>query len=195
VIIAQGHDHVLTLPVSIGPLILRVALLATVPAIAAFTMLRGFVPEPRRTATAMVAVSAAAAILLELMLAADLDLPAQGVVLLLALAAAPPALLLTKDERTPIAGISRKAAPWIVAALAVAALVMFGRAWLADTVRPAALHAAVVLALTGLSWFTLCQPRRPIRAVWLLLWVEATVLAMAMLAGTAHAIVLQPLEP
>jgi hypothetical protein len=191
VVITQGHDHVLTVPVGFGPLVLRIALLTVVPMIAGFTMLRGFVPEAGRAATASVAAAAAGAIVLELMLATGLDLPPQVVVLLLALAAVPPILLVKDKAATPVA----RAAPWVTSAVAIAALMMFGRAWLTTTDRLTALHTAVVLALTAVSWFTLCLPGRQTRLIWLLLWAEVAVLAMAMLAGAAHAIVLRPVTP
>ncbi|MBE1461921.1 DUF6239 family natural product biosynthesis protein [Kibdelosporangium phytohabitans] len=190
----QGHDHVLTVPVSIGPLILRVALLTAVPAIAGFAVLRGFVPETGRAATAMVAASAVGAIVLELMLSAGLALPPQLVVLLLALSSAPLWLVLSRDERkAKVVAFGRACAPWIVVAAAVAAFVAFGRAW---PVRPPSeplMHTAIVFALTGLSWFTVCRPAGagPARVA---LRVVATALALAALAGTAYAITARPLE-
>ncbi|ONI90350.1 hypothetical protein ALI144C_03115 [Actinosynnema sp. ALI-1.44] len=184
----------LTVPVSIGPLILRVALLAAVPAIAGFAVLRGFVPEPGRAATATIAASAVGAIVLELMLSAGLALPPQVVVLLLALAAAPLWLILGRDERKArVVAFGRMAAPWIVTAAAVTAFVAFGRAWPPREASESLLHTAIVFALTGLSWFTVCRPTGPGLAS-VALRVVATTLALAVLAGTAYAITVRPLE-
>src|ERR1043165_8138810 len=70
---------------------------------------------------------------------------------------------------------------------------MGGPGWIGD--RPpdrlaVVLYTGVVLALAGLSWFTLCEPRsRPVRTM---VGVTATTLALAMTAGAAHATVLRP---
>jgi hypothetical protein len=187
------HDHVVTAPVSIGPLILRIALLAAVPAIAAFAVLRAFLPEPTRTGAALVAGAAAGTVMLELMLSDGLDIPPQAVVLVLAGLAVPLFLILSRDERfTTAIARARTFAPWVVSVAAALAFVEFARVWL-DNGKPALLHTAVVLALVGLSWFTVCRPRH--RAARILIRIEAGVLATAVLAGSAQAMVLRPPSP
>nr|CTQ88618.1 hypothetical protein [Kibdelosporangium sp. MJ126-NF4] len=193
--IAQGHDHVLTVPVSIGPLVLRIALLAAVAAIAGFAVLRGFVPESSRAATALVAASAVGAVVLELMLSAGLALPSQVVVLLLGFSGVPLWLILTGDERVArFVAWGQTAAPWVVAAMAAAAFVTCGWALLSGSLPPAVLHTAIVFALTGLSWFTLCRPATTGTA-WVAVRVVASVLAMAAMVGTAYTNATRPPEP
>jgi hypothetical protein len=178
------HDHVLRVPVSIGPMIIRIGLLVAVPAVAGFAMLRGFLPDPTRRTVVWVAGLAAAGVLLELMLAGGLDLPAQAVPLLLAGLAAPIFLMLSGDPRF---GRVHRLAPWVFAPTGAFALVEFGRAVLGGG-NPAVLPTGIVLALMGLSWFALCAPGGRLATV--AARIEAALLANAALAGSAYAIVL-----
>jgi hypothetical protein len=187
--LAQGHDHTLSVGITIGPLVLRVALLAAVPVVAGFAMLRAVVPESRRT-TATVAGCSAAMVVLTLMLAGGTDIPAQAVVVVLAALAGPLVVILKRVERL------RAFAPWVLTVAGVGAAVEFGRAWLvplaADDV-PVVLYTGVVLALVGLSWFTVCVPRRRLFRV--VTHVQAVVLALALVGGTAQATVLRLAGP
>ncbi|MGH3876896.1 MAG: DUF6239 family natural product biosynthesis protein, partial [Actinophytocola sp.] len=194
--VGGGHDHVLTVGFSIGPTLLRVVLLAAVPLVAGFVLLRGFLAEPdRRTTAAVVGVAGAAAVI-ELLVSGGLRLPAQVVPLLLAGLAVPMYVLLSRDPRfAPLVEILRRVAPWLFAACACLALVEFARAWLSagpDGALPG-LHTGVVLALVGLAWFAVARPRA--RATTVGVRVAASVVALALTAGTAHAVVLRPADP
>lgn len=137
----MGHDHVLTIPISIGPLILKVGLLATILAVTGFALVRAFLADASRTEAAVVSSSAAAALLLQLMLAPPVGLPSQIVVLLLATATLPPILILV-GENTVVRRM-RVAAPWIFSTLALpAAGLSFGYPTI-----------SVLAGLGGLSWF------------------------------------------
>ncbi|WP_158885700.1 DUF6239 family natural product biosynthesis protein [Amycolatopsis anabasis] len=179
-----GHDHVLSVPVSIGPLVLRIALLSAVPVVAGFAIMRVFQLESSRATKFGVAAVAGIAVVLELLLAGGLDLPEQAVVPLLAALAGPLYLLRSQDPRFRVAvGRTRRAAPWVVSVTAVAAAVEFGRAWFGGRESNAALlHTGIVLALVALSWFVLCQPRS--RAVRVLVRGQAVVLAVAITGVT-----------
>lgn len=187
-----GHGHELSVPISIGPVILRVALLAAVPALAAFAMLRAFLPAPGRAATALVTGTAAASVLLVLMLAEGVDMPRQAVLLVLVALAAPVFVVLSRDERfTTVRARVRALAPWVVSLSAALAFVEFGRAWLGAgdaATRQAMLHTGVVLALIGLSWFAVLEPGTRWRTV--VVRVEAALLGNAALAASAYGIVL-----
>lgn len=186
-----GHGHVLDVGVSIGPLVLRVALLAVVPAVAGFALLRGFLAEPGRRVPAAVIACACGAAVLELMLSGGLNLSERWVPLLLALLVLPLYLALSRDPRfTPAVGAARRFAPWVFWPVAVLAVDQFARAWLAG-VAPARmetlLHTGVVLALVALAWFAVVRTRS-------LLWtvgvrLGAAALAMALIAGAAQATV------
>ena len=186
---AAQHDHTLNLPVSIGPLVLRVGLLVAVPAVAAFAMLRGFLSEPSRRTAAVVAGSAATAVLFEFMLADGMDFPRQVVVLVLAALAAPLVVILSRDPRHAAArGRARACAPWMVTLSAGFALVEFVRAVLGAGELTVLLPTAVVLALVGLSWFTVCGVRG--RVTGPLVLIEAALLGNAVLAASAYALML-----
>lgn len=190
---AQGHDHTLSIGVSIGPLVLRVALLATVPAVAGFAMLRGVLPPQSRRTTALVAGGAGAMVVLTLLLAGGIDFPDQLVVLVLAATAAPLFPILSRDSRSgPAARGIRALAPWMLSLAGIAALVEFGRAWLGhwDTkALTVVLYTGVTLALVSLSWFTVCQPRR--RLFRMVVQGQAVVLAIVLVGGAAQATVLR----
>jgi hypothetical protein len=186
-----GHDHVLSVGVSIGPLVLRVVLLAAIPAVAGFALLRGFLAEPGRLPVATVVGVAGGAAVLELLLSGGLNLPRATVPLLLALLAAPLYLVLSRDPRFATAvGRARRFAPWVFWPAAALATVEFGRAWFAEGRTATLLHTSVVLALVALAWFAVSQVRRPV-----VLRVGAGVLALVLLAAGAQATLLRPAEP
>ena len=207
VLLAQGggHDHVLTVGVTIGPTVLRMALLVAVPAVAGFALLRGFLAEPdRRSLTAVLATGAGAAVL-ELMLSGGLSLSERFVPLLLALLAVPLYLARSRDRRfAPAVQRARRCAPWVFWPVAALAAGLFTRAWLggaattnattnATASQATLLHTGVVLALVALAWFAVARTRHA--AGTLSMRLGAGVLAMALLAGAAHATVLRPVEP
>jgi hypothetical protein len=191
-----GHGHDLSLPVTIGPIALRIVLLSVVPAVAGFALMRAFLPEPGRGTVALVTAGAAVTVLLELMLADGLDIPSQTAVLVLAALAVPVLLAASRDPRAVSARAhARRFAPWVLSVTAGLAMVEFGRAWLGRG-EPGAmavpLHTGLVLAFVGLSWFALGLPRSRMARV--IVQVEAAVLAAAVVAGAAHATVLRPPE-
>lgn len=199
VLLAQdgGHDHVLTVGVSIGPLVLRVALLAAVPVVAGFALMRGFLTEPDRRALAAVIGFAGGAAVLELMLSGGLNLSQRVVPVLLVLLAVPLYLALSRDPRFARAvGQARRLAPWVFWPAAVLAGEQFALAWFAgggtaDTAT--LLHTGVVLALVALAWFVVAAPRRTASTLGVRL--GAAVLAAALIAGAGQATVLRPAEP
>jgi len=158
-----GHDHTLSVPVLIGPLALRIVLLAAICAVTGFAMMRTFLGDPGRTAAGVVTISAAIAIFLELMLAGGFDLPQQFAVLILAAIAVPLVLAMSRAPGAVTAsGHARRFAPWVLAGAATAAFIEFGRAVLGswDTSTQATLlHTGLMLALVGLAWYTFGLPR------------------------------------
>lgn len=195
-VLAQGgHGHVLEVGVHIGPLALRVALLAAVPVVAGFALLRGFLGEPdRRTAFAVVLTAAGAAVLM-LLLAGGLDLPEQVVPLLLAALAVPMYVLRSTDPRFAAAVARvRATAPAVFAVAAVVALGAFGRAWLGLSAAVAVtLHTGAVVALVGLAWFAVARPTGRVVTGGLL--TAAALLAVALIGASAQAVVLRQEEP
>ncbi|MGH3760478.1 DUF6239 family natural product biosynthesis protein [Actinophytocola sp.] len=197
VLLAQGHDHVLSVGVSIGPMVLRVALLAAVPVVAGFALLRGFLTEPGRPTAVAVTATAGGAAVVELLLSGGLNLPASLVPLLLVGLAVPLYLLLSTDERfAPAVGRARRLAPWVFGAAALLALTEFARSWLGQAtpaVTATGLHTGVVLALVALAWFAVARP--PGRLATAGVRVAAALLGVMLLAGAAHAVMLRPPEP
>jgi hypothetical protein len=110
----SGHEHTIDLPVLIGPLALRVVLLAAVCTVTGFALLRAFLGPPARTTT-------------------------------------------------------------------TAALVEFTRALAAGTPTTIPTHTALMLALVGLSWYTLGLPHW--RPGSLTMHIVASVLATVTIAG------------
>lgn len=197
-LVAQGggHEH-LDLGITVGPLFLRVALLAAVSVVAGFALLRGFLAEPGRFGTAAVVATAGGAALLELLLADGLSLPQQVVPLLLAAVAGSLYLALSRDERfAPAVARARRLAPlvfWPVAALAAA---QFGVALFGDPDPERTvflLHTGVLAGLVALAWFAVARPRG--RAVVAGLRIGASLMATALLGGAAQAMVLRPADP
>ena len=184
-----GHGHVLTVGVSIGPVVLRIALLAVVPVVAGFALLRGFLAEPGGRVPAGVIMCASGAVVLELLLSGGLNLSERLVPLLLAGLAVPLYLALSRDPR--FAGwveLARRCAPWVFWVVAVFAAAQFAVAWLGGVGASRAetlLHTGVVLALVALAWFVVARTRRPAGTVGVR--VGAAVLAMALIAGAGQA--------
>lgn len=198
VLLAQGggHNHVLTVGVNIGPLVLRIALLVAIPVVAGFALLRGFLAEPDRRGIAAVVACAGGAVVLELMLSGGLNLPVRVVPLLLALLAASLYLALSRDPRyAPAVGWVRRCAPWVFWPLGILAAVQFARAWLGgETARnETLLHTGVVLALVAVAWFAVSRPRRAGAGIGVQL--GAVALALALIAGAGQAMVLRGAEP
>lgn len=195
VLLAVGGEHGhLDLGFSIGTLVLRVLLLAAVPVVACFAVLRGFLGEPSRRTTVAVALAAATAATMELLLAGRIPLPEQVIPLLLAALALPVYLALSRDERHARAvDVGRRYAPWVFAVLAVLAAVQFVLALRADRGAVALLHTGVLLGLVALMWFAVARSRGLV--VTMGLRVGAAVLGVALLAGAAQATTLRPPDP
>jgi hypothetical protein len=191
-----GHGH-LELGFSVGPLALRVVLLAAVPVVAAFAVLRGFLGEPSRSATVAVAMSAATAAAMVLLLSGGLNLPEQVIPLLLGALVLPMYLVMSRDERFAAAvALGRRLAPLVFGVVAVLAVVQFALAALADAGRERTavlLHTGVLLGLVALVWFAIALPRG--RGVTVGLRVSAAVLGVGLLAGTAQAVVMRAPDP
>jgi hypothetical protein len=187
------HGH-LDIGFSIGTLILRVLLLAAVPVVACFAVLRGFLGEPSRRTTVAVVLAAATAATMELLLSGQVNLPDQVIPLLLAALALPVYLVLSRDERfaRPVA-LGRRFAPVVFAVAASLAAVQFVLALNAGESTSTFLHTGVLLGLVALVWFAVARPRG--LAVTIGLRVGAAVLGVALLAGAAQAITLRPPDP
>jgi hypothetical protein len=182
----MGHDHVLSVPVSIGPLVLRIAVLILVLSVAGFALMWPVASARTPRTAVLVARMAAAGVAVELILAGGFDLPAQFGVLVLAVAMAP----LLRHRR-----LSR-AAPWVLTAAGGLAVAEFGRGWLGTWSagsQAVVLHTGAVFALAGLAWLTVCQPRS--RLVTVAVAVESAALAVALVAAIGHTSVLRPLSP
>jgi hypothetical protein len=192
----EHHGH-LDLGIDIGPVVLRIALLAAVPAVAGFAMLRWALPEPSRRAVAWVVGAAAGAATLELLLSGGLDLREQLVPVLLAALALPMYLALSRDPRfAPRVATARRGAVWVFWPLAVVAVLRLGAAWFGTSPpgRTATeLHTGVVLGLVAIAWFGIARPRG--RVVTISTRVGAAVLALGLVAGAAQAMVLRPGPP
>src|SRR5690242_17890700 len=122
-----GHEHTIDLPVVLGPLVLRVALLAAVCAVTGYALLRAFLGQPNRATATTVTISSAVATLLSLMLAKGFDLPDQAAVLILAGIAVPLIFAMARTP-SPAARYAERFAPLVLAVAAGAALVEFTRA-------------------------------------------------------------------
>jgi hypothetical protein len=99
-------------------------------------------------------------VLLLLLLAEDLDMPPQGVVVMLAAAALPLAIARHRDgSATPAATLLRTAAPWVAGAAGAFASVELFRVVLtadpADALR--LVHTSIGVGLVGLSWLMVCR--------------------------------------
>ena len=189
--LAVGEHGHLDVGFSIGPLGLRVALLAAVLTVAAFAMLRGFLAEPDRRTTIVLLTTATGAVALELLLSGGFALPEQIVPLLLAALAVPLYLTLSSDPaRATTVARTRRLGPWVFWLFAAGAGVRFAQAWLDnDTVRAVTLlHTGVLLGLVAVAWFTVSRPRTGVLA----LRAGAAALAIALVAGVAQATVSRP---
>jgi hypothetical protein len=177
------HDHSISVPVHIGPLVLRLVLLAAVAAVAGFALLRAFLPEPDRRTRVWITVLAGVAVLLESMLAAGFDLPTQAIVVVL-VALAVPTRVAFAGPAVRVAGTARALAPWVLSLACGAALVEFARAWLGGAAG-SRLPTGLILGLTGLAWVTFALPRS--RWLKVMVQLEAAVLAVMVVAGAGQA--------
>ncbi len=185
------HDHVFDLGIGIGPVVLRVALLAAVPVVAGYTLLSLFLPTPTRTTALWVVGTAGGVVMMELLVAGGLSVPVQVVPLLLGMLAVALYAVRSTDPRfAPLRAVLRRLAPWVLLGCAAAALLEFGRGW--SSTGAVALHTGTMLAMVGLAWFILCRPRH--RSGRLAVRGTAAVLAVALIGGAAQAIVLRPRE-
>ena len=180
----QQHDHTISVPVVIGPLALRIVLLAAVCAVTGYALMRAFLGEPGRTTAAVITISAATATFLELMLANGFDLPDQVAVLILAGIAVPLVLAMSRAPGAITATrYAERFAPWVLAVAATAAFVEFARALLGGgdpAARAILVHTGLMLALVGLSWYTLGLPR----------WRPGSLAVQIVAAGLAGAAIL-----
>lgn len=187
-----GHGH-LDLGVSIGPRVLWLALLTAVLVVAAFAMLRGFIGEPSRRTTVAVAGTAGGGATLELLVSGGLTVPEQVVPLLLAAAAVPIYLSLSRDARfAPAIGHARRLAPSVFWSVALLATVQFLPAWLGEPGRARTLHTGVLLGLVALAWFAVARTRGPVVTIGTR--VGAALLANVLVIGVAQAAVERPPE-
>ncbi|CRK57513.1 hypothetical protein [Alloactinosynnema sp. L-07] len=180
------HEHTITVPISLGPLTLRIALLYAVPAVAGFALLRGFLGVPSRRTAAFVCASAAVAVVLELMLSGKLGLPNQ-VAFFAFLAGVFPAFHAIAPVSRPLTPYVTRAAPFVLAAGSIGAAIAFTRAWTAAGEQTALLHSGVILGLAGLAWLPLLG--NPARMVRFIVFPAAGALAVALLAAAAQATV------
>lgn len=194
-LLAVGGEHGhLDLGFSVGPLILKVLLFAAVPVVACFAFLRGFLGEPSRRTVVAVALAAATAATMELLLSGQVNLPEQTVPLLLAALALPVYLVMSRDARfARLVAFGRRFAPVVFAVVAVLAATQFALALGTGRERTATLlHTGVLLGLVSLVWFAVARPRG--RAVTVGSRVGAAVVAVGLLAGTAQAITMGPVD-
>jgi len=182
-----GHEHTIDVPVVLGPLVLRVALLAAVCAVTGAAMLRMFLGRPNRVTATTVTTCAAVATFLTLMLARGFDLPDQVAVLILAGIGVPLVLAASRAPGAVTATrYAERLAPWLIAVAAAGAFVEFGRALLGA--GPVAATTGLMLGMVGLSWYTFGLPRwRPGSVA---VQITAFALASAALAGAGYAMAL-----
>lgn len=183
--VAQQHGHTLSVPISFGPLALKVALFYAVPAVAGFALLRGFLERPSKYTAAFVCGSAALGVVLELMLAGRLEVT-NRIVFFAFVAGSLPVLIILAPAAAPLAASARRAAPYVLAVASVAATLHFAKAWLGAGL-PTTLHSGVILALAGLAWLPLVECTR--RAARFTVHAGAALVATALLAATAQATV------
>ncbi|GAA3463679.1 DUF6239 family natural product biosynthesis protein [Saccharothrix longispora] len=192
-----GHDHVLSVGVSIGPLLLRVALLAAVSFVVGFGLARGFLAEPDRRSVAAVVACAGGAAVMVLLLSGGLNMSERLVPLLVLLLIAPLYLVLSRDPRfAPAVGRARRFAPWVFWPVALLAADQFARAWLSGTgpERTATLlHTGSAFALVAMSWFAVSRPRRTAGAVGAR--IGAAALSMVLIWGAAQTMLLHSAGP
>lgn len=179
------HEHTLSVPISFGPLALRVVLLYAVPAVAGFALLRGFLERPSKHTAAFVCGSAALGVVVELMLAGKLEVP-NRIVFVAFVAGCLPVFLTLAPVAAPLAVPARRAAPYVLAVASVGAALHFAKAW-TGAGMPATLHSGVILALAGLAWLPLVGCRtRPARFT---VHAGSALVATALLAAAAQATV------
>jgi Family of unknown function (DUF6239) len=182
-----GHEHVLSVGFTIGPLVLRAAVLASMSVVAGHVLLRPFLTGPQRRESACGIGAAAVAVSFELLLSGGLVIPEQLVPLLLSGIALPLYLVLSTDPRfaRPV-GLGRSVAPWIFLGMAGMSAVVLYRAWFVDmplTAVATTLHTGVVLMFVTLAWFVVAPGRTVV-------WVLGAVLASALVLATGQAVTL-----
>jgi hypothetical protein len=180
-----GHDHLLSVGVTIGPLILRVAVLAAMAVVSGYVLLHHFLPNPGCRVSACGVGAAAVGVSFELLLSGGLALPEQLVPLLLAGIALPLYLLLSTDPRLArVAGLGRAWSPWVFVTMAITSAVVLCRGWFVDMptkTTATTLHTGVVLTFVALAWFVVAPRRVVVR-------VLGALLAWALVLATAQAV-------
>lgn len=188
VVSAQGgHDHLVSVGVVIGPLILRVTVLAAMSVVAGYVLLRPFLADPDPRTSACGVGAAAVGVSFELLLSGGLALPEQLVPLLLAGVTLPLYLLLSTDPRfTRLVGLGRSVAPWVFVGMTTISAVVLYRAWvvvMSPNAMAATLHTGVVLTLVTLAWLMLAPPGVATRTL-------GVFVASALVPATAQAVML-----
>lgn len=182
-----GHEHLLSVGFTIGPLVLRAAVLAAMSVVAGHVLLRPFLGGARRRESACGVGAAAVGVSFELLLSGGLGMPEQLVPLLLAGIALPLYLVLSTDLRfAGLVGLGRSAAPWVFLGMAGTSAVVLYQAWFIDmpsTAKATALHTGVVLTFVALAWFVVTPGRTVV-------WVLGAVLASALVLATGQAVTL-----
>ncbi|WP_436497433.1 DUF6239 family natural product biosynthesis protein [Actinokineospora sp. HUAS TT18] len=178
------HEHTISVPISIGPLTLKIALLYAVPAVAGFALLRGFLGAPSRRTAAFVCSGAAVAVVMELILAGKLDVPNQ-VAFLAFVAGVFPAFHAIAPVSRPLDPHVVRIAPFVLVTAGSVACVELVRAWSGGGTQ--LLHSGVILAVAGLAWLPLVGS--PGRVVRFAVFPAAGLLALALLAAATQATV------
>jgi hypothetical protein len=182
---ALQHDHG-SVGITIGPMALRVLLLAVALVVAAFATLRGFTGPPAHRTAVWVWGAAATVVVAELMLSGGLDMPQRVVPLVLAATAAPAYAIFSRDRRrAALRGAMRTFAPLLCAAVTALAAVEFTRAWLTTgDQRLTFLHTGVQLSAVAVSWLVISHPRTRHAAAGL--HTAAALVAMLLVFGAAY---------
>lgn len=185
-VLQPGHLHG-TAGVTIGPLALRLLLVAAVLVVAAFALLDAFTPRPDHGTAVGLWSAAATVVVIELLLSGGLDMPPHAVPPVLAVTAAPAYAIFSRTPRwAALRGALRAAAPWVSLTIAVLAAIEFGRAWFTATgeQQTTLLHTGVQLAGVAMSWFVISLPStRPA-----IVLPRTTVAVVATLAVAATAV-------
>jgi hypothetical protein len=188
VVSAQGgHDHLVSVGIVIGPLILRVTVLVAMSVVAGHVLLRPFLADPGPRTTAYGIGAAAVAVSFELLLSGGFVLPEPVIPLLLAGVALPLYFLLSTDPRfTRLVDRGRAVAPWVFIGMTAVSAVVLYRAWfvaLPPKAMAATLHTGVVLTLVTLAWFMVTPHRVMTRAL-------GAVVASALVPAMTQAVML-----
>ncbi len=176
----MGHDHGFNLAPTAGPALVGLVSMLGSLAVAAFALLRSFVPESGRSTHLVVTTAAGGVLLLRLLLTDAIDVPRAAVALLLAAIVVPLVATVRSDPpRHPFAVLVRRLAPWLLVVTACGAGIELARAVTgAGDFVPLA-STAISVSLVGISWLTMGPARHAG------LHVAAWVLGNALIAGTA----------